>query len=153
MCPSCKDKRKSYCIKCRVKEYHRARSKYSQSQQKILERYRNIILKGIEAATRYDKLDGLESFEQIKEAFSIELVLKWTEEILHKGPDEKKIFLLAKRYTFRRKASWYNLLIKQREAIQAASEQHILECDSEGNIADFGPAPIHYLPLHGLPLI
>jgi hypothetical protein len=146
MCPYCADKRSSYCIWCRFQDYATDSRRHTRSEQEILEQYRSIILQGIEAATKYDQLELLETFEQIKEACSIELLQKWKKEILEHHPNEGRLFQRAKRCAFRRKSSWYTVLIRQKEGIQSWPDKYLFEHDEEGNVRGFALRTFGWTP-------
>lgn len=147
MCPICEDKRTSYCIRCRLKTYGERLKSYSRYEQEALEHYRNIIRGGIEAATRYDRFDSFDVFEDIKEAYSIELIEKWTPGILAESPPPPKtIFWKALSHTNIRKGSWYDILTRSWESFATLPKVYVFEYDQDGHIADFAFSESEWAP-------
>jgi len=153
MCPDCEDKTKSYCLRCRLTEYREVIEGLNIHQQNNLEHYRNIIQTAIYNATSTDdELKWLENFENIIEAYSFELTMGLKDELLTGKYSDSEVFRKAKRYTYKRKNSWYGLLNRQRDNIRVLPRHHVFVRDN-GNVIDFAFNDSNYFQLLGLPNI
>jgi hypothetical protein len=109
----------------------------SQDQCEIVFLYLIPIRNGIHDAAQDDVLRELESFEQIKESFEYNLLIKAIPYILSKKPKKSSVYRWAKRLAVKRKYSWMTSLIRQRESIQIMPNPYKLIFDEERNIVDF----------------
>jgi len=119
-------------------KYFGRRIGLSKENQYILDRFRDIILVGIDKATMDDGLPRLENWEDIRECYSYELALQGVDYLLMKNPSMNQVVKWAKGLTEIRKGSWFDSLIRQRESIHIHSEPAILEHDEEGEILEIG---------------
>ena len=120
-------------------------------QRHSLELYMPAIRKGIEFATSWDGLDRLENFEKLRECFEYELLIKSVDHLLAKRYPKRAVTKWAKKLTSKRKYSWFDVLIRQREAIRIHAQPFILERDDEGEIVDVGQPEPESSPQLNLP--
>lgn len=110
----------------------------SRGEQELLKSYWPFILKGISRAVRYDNLDKLERFEELKESFEYALLIQGAEYFMREKPERKSVSFWAMKHTLRRKQSWYLSQIRQRENIQTIADDFILVKDEEDEITEIG---------------
>jgi hypothetical protein len=111
---------------------------YTKNEREFLLGYFESIKKGIERAARdIDpvSLDGLESY---KESFTYELAEKFREEIMRDKPPKKRIEVRARKLAFKRKKSWFDSMLRQKESIQLnAKPCYVTFCET-GSFLDVG---------------
>ena len=120
----------------------------SEEEQEVVKGYWPAIRKGVELATEADvDLQELEMLAKREECFEYYLLMKATPYILENCPSEKHEVYWAKRQTQRRKLSWYNDLIRQRDNIRVAAGGHRLCRDEESRITDVGLSDRKWVPV------
>jgi len=107
-------------------------------EYRLLEDYRPVIRKGIQAATVDDKLRDYEHFEAKKECYEYELLIRLSRTFFSESPMLKTVKNWARKLTNIRKPSWHVAGIRQRESIQVMSGDHIFEYDDAGTIIATG---------------
>lgn len=121
----------------RLKEHM---NKLSEKQRRILGSYWQPISDGIHEATKNDRLEGLEKFEEKKESLEYNLLIKGTPYLLSNRPQKKSVKKWAKKLTSKRKYTWKSSLIRQCEAIQVMPRPYAIVFEEDGSIADIGLA-------------
>jgi hypothetical protein len=125
-------------VEDRFERYKKHRENYTPEQLDVLESYHYCIWIGIEKATRYDSLHDFEGFDERKEAFEYELLVKGSKFIIEERPPKGAIVNWTKKLTNHRKRSWYIQKARQIESIQIMDRSCVLEFDDEGEIKDSG---------------
>ena len=118
----------------------------SQVHRETVFGYLEPIRSGINKATKDDGLDEFEHFESVKESFEYNLLIKATPYILCKRPLNKSVEKWAKKLTMRRKYSWKDWLISQRESIQINAKSYRLVFNEIGDLTDFGLPDSEWIP-------
>ena len=130
-------------------DWHRRYLKYTDSlndfEKAVLESLRPFIRKGIDLGFKSDRLEEYWGFEEFKERYEIELLMKFTTEIRYQA---KLLTKWAKRLALIRKPSAGNALIRQRESIQANALRVSIERDEEGEIIEIGQPEAQWWPLN-----
>jgi hypothetical protein len=109
-----------------------------QGEKEAIELYRWFVLSTADRISEQKGLTELESREDILESFSYEVTGKRIGYFLQERPSVGQVVKLVKKLTLKRLGTWFNLLIRQREAFEVHLQGFIIERDEEGGISDFG---------------